>query len=215
MDFEGVRTLVPPMLEDYPTYAKPGWDCRFEGHLIATHPMRGQLELGVVPHKQHDQWLFHENSETTVLVVCYTRKRNWLQRLLRLRGKADKVVMHQKDKFNLVGNGLDYELPTGSVEADREIRLNIDLRRKLEQAGQLADLEALPGRRFVGHNEYFQLFGEHDGTVVLAVELTVAQAKVVDDDAYLFFMTVEEAGRTSRDARSGMALLRFATAMVR
>jgi hypothetical protein len=213
MDFEGDRSLlVTKMLHDYPSSTKPGWNAWFEGHLIAVHAMYGQAEIGVVPDQQRDALLIHENIENAVLVVCYTRKRNWLQKLFRLRGKVDKVVMEQKPRFNLEGDELDYELPPGFVDTDREIRLNLGLRQKLEAAGELADLRLLPGRHFVGHSEFFTLLNEKDGTVVFAVELTDAQAKVIDDDEFLFRMTVEEAGQITRDARSGMAILRFSMA---
>jgi hypothetical protein len=50
--------LIEPMLEDYTADMTPGWTHTNDGHHIVINGQFGQLEVGKVPGKSWDQWLF-------------------------------------------------------------------------------------------------------------------------------------------------------------
>jgi len=189
--------LVEPMLEDYPAGVTPGWTHTNDGHHIVVNSVFGQLEVGMVPSKSWDQWLFHENGGGGSLVIGYAE----------IDGKLN-VMMLKANRFNLKGDQDDWELPGGFVE-DGETKLVAAIREGLEETGQLTNPSPVPGRGFVGNRAFFKLQSEDEGTSVFAFELTDEQVEAVQANDNLSFMTLKDAVRITRDALTGMALARF------
>lgn len=189
--------LVEPMLADYPADVTPGWTHRNEGHHIVVNSRFGQLEVGMVPGASWDQWLFRENNGGGSLVIGYIRQDGQL-----------KVMMLKAPRFNLVGDGDDYELPGGFVD-DGETKLVTAIREMLEETDQLANPEPVQGRGYVGNRAFFQLAGEDEGTSVFAFELSDEQVDAIDGSDKLQLMRWQDAIRTTRDALSGMAIARL------
>lgn len=185
------------MLDDYPAEATPGWKHRNNGHHIVVNGTFGQLEVGMVPGKSWDQWLFHENGGGGSLVVGYSQQGGQLE-----------VMMLKANRFNLVGDSDDWELPGGFVD-NGETKLNTAIRETIEETDQLVNPEPVTGRGYVGNRAFFQLAGEHEGTSVFAFELTDDQVDAVNNSDKLQLMSWQDAIRITRDALSGMAIARF------
>lgn len=188
--------LVKPMLDDYSDTDTPGWTHSDKGHHIVVNSRFGQLEVGKVPGKSWDQWLFHENNGGGSLVIAYHEV--W--------GSVD-IMMLRADRFNLKGEA-DWELPGGFVD-DGETKLATAIRETIEETGQLVNPEPVQGRGYVGNRAFFQLDGEHEGTSVFAFELSDEQVDAVDSSPNLQMMSAKDAINTTRDALSGMAIGRF------
>jgi hypothetical protein len=203
--------LVSPMLADYPEHVPGGWTLFFEGHYFAIHEMYGQLEVGVVPLQHRDQWVFRENNGGPTLMVGYTRKRNVFAKLFRRPGKIDKVMMLQKDRFNLNGDGLNYEVPEAFIDSANATKWDDSIYKALggTDCQPEPDAEPISGRGFAGHRQYFVLNSEHEGTSAVAVQLTEQEIAKIADVDWLVLMTWQDAVRNTRDASSGMALARF------
>ncbi|GEM_PF-3347481 len=189
--------LVEPMLEDYPAGVTPGWTHTNDGHHIVVNSVFGQLEVGMVPSKSWDQWLFHENGGGGSLVIGYAE----------IDGKLN-VMMLKANRFNLKGDQDDWELPGGFVD-DGETKLNTAIRETIEETDQLVNPHPIQGRGYVGNRAFFQLQGEDEGTSVFAFELTPEQIEAIGNSDKLQLMTPKDAINTTRDALSGMAIGRF------
>lgn len=200
----GDTLLVEPMLDDYPADTVPQWTHSNNGHHIVVNGKFGQLEVGMVPGATWDQWLFHENNGGGSLVIGYRwgRQKGWLQ-----------VMMLKANRFNLVGDSDDYELPGGFVDKG-ETKLNTAIRETIEETDQLVNPVPVSGRGYVGNRAFFQLNGEHEGTSVFMFELTDEQIDAVNASDKLQLMYWKDAIRTTRDALSGMALARFVADML-
>lgn len=185
------------MLADYAD-ATPGWTHTNEGHHVVENPTFGRLEIGMVPGKPWDQWLFHENRGGGALVVGFTED-----------NKGLNVMMLRASRFNLNGNQNDWELPGGFVDNDDTTKLATGIRETIEETGQLADPNPVQGRGFVGNRAFFWLDGEHEGTSVFSFELTSEQVEAINSSDNLQLMTVKEAINATRDALTGMAIGRF------
>ena len=194
--------LVEPMLADYPAGVTPGWTHRNEGHHFVVNSRFGQLEVGMVPGASWDQWLFHENHGGGSLMIAYTRKRRLFKQ------DEVKLMMLRADRFNLVGEFGDYELPGGFSEGG-ETKVVTAIRETLEETDQLSYPVPVSGRGFVGNRAFFKLNNEQEGTSVFAFELTDEQVKAVNASDKLFLCSWQEAIRMTRDALSGMAIARF------
>ncbi len=189
--------LVEPMLEDYPAGVTPGWTHTNDGHHIVVNSVFGQLEVGMVPSKSWDQWLFHENGGGGSLVIGYAE----------IDGKLN-VMMLKANRFNLKGDQDDWELPGGFVD-DGETKLNTAIRETIEETDQLVNPHPFQGRGYVGNRAFFQLQGEDEGTSVFPFELTPEQIEAIGNSDKLQLMTPKDAINTTRDALSGMAIGRF------
>lgn len=198
-DTQNSAMLLKPMLEDYPADATPGWTHQDDGHHVFVNPRFGQLEIGTVPGKSWDQWLFHENNGGGSLVIGFT-----------LRSIQLSVMMLRANRFNLVGENDDYELPGGFVD-NGETKLVTAVRELLEETDTLANssLKPVSGRGYVGNRAFFQLNGEDEGTSVFAFELSPEQVESVYASDKLVMMPWQDAVRITRDALSGMAIARF------
>ncbi|MGH7241113.1 MAG: NUDIX domain-containing protein [Candidatus Saccharimonadales bacterium] len=190
--------LVEPMLDDYPAETIPGWTYDNFGHHLVVNGKFGQLEVGMVPGKSWDQWLFHENGGGGALVAGYS-----------FIDGALHIMMLAADRFNLVGDA-DYELPGGFVDED-EAKLATAIREMLEddEAGMLTNPTPVQGRGYVGNRAFFQLAGEHEGTAVFMFELAPDHLENIEaSDGKLVLMSWQDAVRTTRDALSGHAIAR-------
>lgn len=208
--------LVEPMLDDYQAGTVPGWTVTDEGHHFIINGQFGQLEVGMVPGKCWDQWLFHENNGGGSLVV------GWIVWPLDDpavvsptdfgAGGADyHVMMLRAPRFNLVGDEDDWELPGGFVD-NGEPKLTGAIREMLEpdEASMLTNPAPIQGRGFVGNRAFFQLNGENEGTSVFAFELAAEHlAAIKASEGRLALMPWRDAIRTTRDALSGMAIARL------
>jgi hypothetical protein len=194
--------LAEPMLEDFTPQAKTGWKYFFRGHHFVVNSRFGQLEYGMVPDAGYDQWLFHENGGGGSLTIGYTRKRRWF------RQDDIQIVMLRADRFNLVGEFGDFELPGGFTE-DGETKIMTAIRETLEETDQLVHPNYVAGRNFVGNRAFFKLDSEREGTSVLAYELTKEQVKAVNASDKVFLCSWQGAIRMTRDALTGMAIARL------
>jgi len=186
-----------PMLADYSSDIKPGWEYSYDGHHFAFNSRFGVLEIGMVPGAPYDQWLFHENNGGGSLVIGFVRQGNQLM-----------VMMLKANRFNLKGDQDDWELPGGFVD-EGETKLNTAIRETIEETDQLANPYPVSGRGFVGNRAFFQLRDENEGTSVFAFELTPEQVEATNRSPKLQLMSWQDAIRTTRDALSGMAIGRF------
>jgi 8-oxo-dGTP pyrophosphatase MutT (NUDIX family) len=164
--------------------------------ITIVNPTLGTLQIGLHPSGKFDQWLFHEKSGGGAMAVGYTRK-----------GDELYVMMLVANRFNLVGDEEDLEVPGGFQEGD-EAALTGAARETVEETGIKPELRTVPGRAFVGNRSFFYLPGEDEGTRVFMFELTEDQAKAVEDDPGLRLMPWRDAVRKTRDALSGMAIAR-------
>jgi 8-oxo-dGTP pyrophosphatase MutT (NUDIX family) len=199
--------LIEPMLEDYPADMVPGWPHTNDGHHIVINGQFGQLEVGKVPGKSWDQWLFHENNGGGSLVIGWYREYFPLDRDLNPFGPL-QVMMLKANRFNLKGNQDDWELPGGFVD-EGETKLTTAIRETIEETDQLANPSPVSGRGYVGNRAFFQLNGEDEGTSVFAFKLAQEQVQAVSDSDKLQLMPWRDAIRITRDALSGMAIARF------
>jgi 8-oxo-dGTP pyrophosphatase MutT (NUDIX family) len=190
--------LVEPMLADYTATDAPGWTHENVGHHFVVNSKFGQLEIGMVPGKSWDQWLFHENAGGGSLVIGYAEIDNELH-----------VLMLKANRFNLVGDSDDYEGPGGFKDEDDSTKLVTAVRELLEETDQLANPEPVSGRGYVGNRAFFQLASEDEGTSVFAFELTDEQVTATNDSDKLALMPWRDAIRTTRDALTGMAIARL------
>ena len=190
--------LVEPMLEDYPADATPGWVHSNTGHHTVVNGKFGQLEIGMVPGKPWDQWLFHENAGGGSLVVGYAWTDNGLA-----------IMMLKANRFNLVGDD-DWELPGGFVENENEAKLATAVREMIEpdEAGMLVNPDSVSGRGYVGNRAFFKLESEDEGTSVFKFELTPEQIEAIEASDTLKLMPWKTALRVTRDALSGHAIAR-------
>lgn len=193
--------LVEPMLDDYVADTVPGWTHMNLGHHFVVNSRFGQLEVGMVPGKSWDQWLFHEIAGGGSLVIGYTGEGIDLQ-----------VMMLRANRFNLVGAQDDWELPGGFVD-DGETKLVTAIREGLEETDQLTNPKPVPGRGYVGNRAFFQLESEDEGTSVFAFQLTPEQVKAVEASDKLKLTPWRDAVRRTRDALSGMAIARLVAEM--
>jgi ADP-ribose pyrophosphatase YjhB (NUDIX family) len=199
--------LVEPMLEDYPAGVTPGWTHSNEGHHIVVNSVFGQLEVGMVPGKGYDQWLFHENNGGGSLVIGWYREYFPLVRDLKPFGPL-QIMMLKADRFNLKGDEVDWELPGGFVDAG-ETKLYTAIRETIEETDQLVNPAPVQGRGYVGNRAFFALNFEDEGTSVFEFMLTQEQVEAIERSDKLQLMTPHEAICTTRDALSGMAIGRF------
>jgi 8-oxo-dGTP pyrophosphatase MutT (NUDIX family) len=187
------------MLEDYAPGATPGWTTTNNGHPVYENSRFGTLEVGVVPGKSWDQWLFHENKGGGSLVIGYYPQHGRLY-----------VMMLRANRFNLAGNEDDFELPGGFTDEDDTTKLNTALRELLEETGQqVKDAQQVAGRLYVGNRAFFKLNSENEGTSVFAFELTDAHLNAIHATDELALMPWQDAIRNTRDALSGMAIARL------
>lgn len=194
-----IGLLTEPMLDDYAATDKPDWTHEDEGHHFFFHHKFGQLEVGKVPGKPWDQWLFHENAGGGAMVIGYAVIDDELN-----------VLMLKANRFNLEGDEDDYEGPGGFVdEEDNSVKLATAIRELLEETDLLANPEPVSGRGYVGNRAFFQLDGEDEGTSVFTFELTDEQVKAANKSDKLALMPWRDAIRTTRDALSGMAIARL------
>lgn len=205
--------LVEPMLDDYTASDTPGWTHQNNGHHIVVNGKFGQLEVGMVPGKSWDQWLFHENNGGGSLVIGWTTQ-PWHDEYFADSGDWTpttrlRIMMLKANRFNLVGDNDDYELPGGFVDEDDTTKLATGIRETIEETDQLANPEPVQGRGYVGNRAFFQLNGEDEGTSVFAFELTPEQVDAVIASDKLQLMSWQDAIRTTRDALTGMAIARF------
>lgn len=190
--------LVEPMLDDYVADTVPGWTHMDQGHHFVVNSRFGQLEVGQVPGKSWDQWLFHENAGGGSLVIGYAGS-----------SVSDlRVMMLRANRFNLVGAQDDWELPGGFVD-DGETKLVTAIREGLEETDQLTNPKPVRGRGYVGNRAFFQLNGEEEGTSVFAFELTQEHVQAINASNSLRLMSWRDAVRMTRDALSGMAIARL------
>lgn len=190
--------LIEPMLDDYPANTTPGWTHQNEGHHIVVNSQFGQLEVGMVPGKSWDQWLFHENNGGGSLVVGYHVTPSGVL----------EVMMLKANRFNLKGTQDDWELPGGFVD-DGETKLGTAIRETIEETDQLINPDPVQGRGFVGNRAFFQLNSEDEGTSVFAFELTPEQIEAINKSDKLELMPWSKAVTVSRDALSIAALARL------
>jgi hypothetical protein len=201
------------ILTDYPPHTEgliSTWEVN--GHVYGVHSSGCyQVEIGVVPRESRDTLAIREAHGGRPLMVGYTRKRGLFARLLRRPGKLDRILLVQKDRYNLKGGELDYEIPEAFIGTDGTPKWDTVIYRGLTGTDfqPEADFEILSGRNFVGHRDYFVLLDEKDGAYVVAVELTEEQVKNTDNVDWLVLMTWQQAVNTTRDARSGMPIARL------
>lgn len=191
-------TKNQPMLADYAAGTTPGWTVTNEGHIIVENPSFGRLEIGMVPGKSWDQWIFHENRGGGALVIGFTEDNEDLS-----------IMMLKANRFNLNGDQDDWELPGGFVDDDDATKLVTGIRETIEETDQLANPRPVEGRGFVGNRAFFWLDSEDEGTSVFAFELTPDQLEAINRSDKLQLMTAKEAINVTRDALSGMAIGRF------
>lgn len=182
------------MLDDYKPDAKPGWAHTNNGHHVFDNPNFGTLEIGQVPGKSWDQWLFHENHGGGVMAIGVTY---FDGELLVLTIKANR--------FNLKGDQDDIEAAGGFQDGD-ETALKGALRELYEETGIKAELIELPGRLFVGNRAFFQVNGEHEGTkgFYFLLDRKIIDAIKQRDD--LVLLPWQTAICVTRDALTGMLI---------
>lgn len=198
--------LVEPMLDDYPTDATPGWAVVKEGHHYVVNSRFGQLEVGMVPGMPWDQWLFHENGGGGSLVIGYARILEDFTSSRIIEGIG--IMMLKANRFNLVGDQDDWELPGGFLE-DGETKLAAGIRETFEETDQLALPAPVNGRLYAANRAFNMLDGEDEGTSVFAFELSDQQVTAIEESDKLTLMPWQEAIRITRDALSGMAIARL------
>ena len=209
--------LIEPMLADYSADTVPGWTHQNEGHHFVVNSKFGQLEVGMVPGKSWDQWLFHENNGGGSLVVAYAYMETIEDRMGPYLAPNENgslyVMMLRANRFNLKGDQDDWELPGGFVDGG-ETKLVTAIRETLEETDALANPEPVPGRGYVGNRAFFQLNSEDEGTSVFTFELSTEQLRAITHSDKLALMPWRDAIRTTRDALSGMAIARFIAEML-
>ena len=183
---------VRPLLADYPPGAEPGWAHSYPGHHVFHNPMFGTLEVGMVPGRGWDQWVFEEVMGGGVMAIGVTRDPGDLF-----------VVLVKADRFNLMSGDGDYEVP-GGFQDPGEVAMKGAYRELFEETGILADLHELAGRLFTGNRAFGVLRNEDAGTKGFYFWLTREHLEYIrTQQDKLMLVHWREAARMSRDGLSG------------
>lgn len=185
------------LLAGYEPGAEPGWTYSYPGHHVFRSRMFGTLEVGTVPGRTWDQWVFEEVMGGGVMAAGVTRDPGDLF-----------IVLLKAARFNLMGPDADYEV-AGGFQDPGEVAVRGAYRELFEETGMVAELHALPGRLFTGNRSFGVLRGEDAGTKGFYFWLTREHLEYIRTrQNTLMFVHLRDAARMSRDGLSGAIVAR-------